>query len=286
MKDHSQAPRTSQLGWDMDHMWLLRDMVWSLEGEWRSADGRWMPLSGRVEVQDSLAKWILDADDAPQRFLTIHPGGGNRRITRLELQTESVTLSGTLRSFGFRQDLSATAGSWSLAETALQRADGSVEVDGIFTRLGEVRDAWRWILRPIPIPETWTIAPGVVEAIGSAASEGAPVEQCGLLVGRPSERLVTGQIRMANVENSIDRYAMDPQEQIRAAKSLRGTEEAIVGSWHSHPFSPARLSDEDLKQSTDESALYGIVSLMEKEPAFRLYKVAQGAALPVRTSPG
>ncbi len=284
MKDHAQAPRTSQLGWDMDHVWLLRDMVWTLDGEWRSADGRWMPLSGKVVVADSTATWILEAEDAPQRFLTIHPGGGNRKITRLDLQTESVTLSGTLRSFGFRQDLSAMAGSWSLAETALQRADGSVEVDGIFTRLGEVRDAWRWILRPEPLFETWAIAPEVVAEIARIAREGAPVEQCGLLVGRAADKVVGAQVRMANTEQSIDRYAMDPAEQIKVAKSLRGTSEEIVGSWHSHPFSPARLSDEDLRQSTDENALYGIVSLMEDSPAFLLYRVRDGKALPVRTT--
>lgn len=284
MRDHNLAPRTSQLGWDMDHVWLLRDMVWNLEGEWRSADGRWMPLSGKVEVSGSNATWILDSDDTPQRFLTIHPGGGNRKITRLDLQTESVTLSGTLRSFGFRQDLSAMAGSWSLAETALQRADGSVEVDGIFTRLGEVRDAWRWILRPVPLTEAWTIAPKVPVAISEIARKGAPVEQCGLLVGRPSERIVTGQIKMTNTEQSIDRYTMDPQEQIKAAKSLRGTTEEIVGSWHSHPFSPARLSDEDLRLSNDENALYGIVSLMEQDPAFLLYRVREGQARPIRMS--
>lgn len=282
MKDHEQAPRTSQLGWDMDHVWLLRDMVWTLEGEWRSADGRWMPLSGKVEVSGSNATWILDDEDAPQRFLTIHPGRGNRRVTRLELQTESVTLSGTLRSFGSRQDLSAMAGSWSLAETALQRADGSVEVDGIFTRLGEVRDAWRWILRPEPLFETWTVAPQVAAEVARIAREGAPVEQCGLLVGRAAERIVGGQVRMANTEQSIDRYAMDPAEQIKATKSLRGSSDEIVGSWHSHPFSPARLSDEDLRLSTDENALYGIVSLMDRDPAFLLYRVREGKALPVR----
>lgn len=282
MKDHEQAPRTSQLGWDMDHVWLLRDMVWTLEGEWRSADGRWMPLSGKVEVSGSNATWILDDEDAPQRFLAIHPGRGNRKVTRLELQTESVTLSGTLRSFGSRQDLSAMAGSWSLAETALQRADGSVEVDGIFTRLGEVRDAWRWILRPEPLFETWTVAPQVAAEVARIAREGAPVEQCGLLVGRAAERIVGGQVRMANTEQSIDRYAMDPAEQIKAAKSLRGSSDEIVGSWHSHPFSPARLSDEDLRLSTDENALYGIVSLMDRDPAFLLYRVREGKALPVR----
>lgn len=286
MKDHTQAPRTSQLGWDMDHVWLLRDMVWTLEGEWRCADGRWMALSGRVEVDGGSATWILDDEDGPQRFLTIHPGGGNRKITPLELQTESVTLSGSLRSFGSRQDLSAAAGSWSLAETALQRADGSVEVDGIFTRLGEVRDAWRWILRPAPLQETWTLSAGVTESVAAAAREGAPVEQCGLLVGSATARTVTGHVRMTNVEGSIDRYAMDPHEQLRVAKSVRAAGEEIVGSWHSHPFSPARLSDEDLAQALDESSLYGIVSLMEDEPAFQLYRVKRSQALPVRIAAG
>lgn len=285
MKDHSQAPRTSQLGWDMDHIWLLRDMSWTLEGEWRSADGRWMPLTGHVEIEKGLAKWLLDDEDAPQRFITIHPGGGNRQITRLEIQTESVTLQGTLRSFGARQDLSAIAGSWNLAETALQRADGSVEVDGVFTRLGEVRDAWRWIVRPTPLPETWTLAPGVVDEIVARSREGAPIEQCGLLVGKPGERLVVSQLPMTNIDQSVDHFTMDPKEQFKAVKSVRGTEVEIVGSWHSHPFSPARLSDEDVKLAADETALYGLVSLMEPEkPAFNVFRVLGGRVAPVRTA--
>lgn len=283
MKDHKLAPRTSQLGWDMDHIWLLRDMVWTLEGEWRCADGRWMPLKGRVEVEKGLAKWLLDDEDSPQRFITISPGGGNRKTTLLEIQTESVTLSGTLRSFGARQDLSAFAGSWNLAETALQRADGSVEIDGIFTRLAEVRDAWRWILRPEPVPEVWTVPPEVVAEMVQRAREGAPIEQCGLLVGRPGERVVTSQIPMTNVDASVDHYTMDPKEQFQAQKRLRGTDTEIVGSWHSHPYSPARLSDEDVAHALDETALYGLVSLMEPDnPVFNAFRVNAGRVSPVR----
>lgn len=283
MKDHKLAPRTSQLGWDMDHIWLLRDMSWILEGEWRCADGRWMPLKGRVEVENGLAKWLLEDEDAPQRFITIGPGGGNRKTTHLEIQTESVTLSGTLRSFGARQDLSALAGSWNLAETALQRADGSVEIDGIFTRLGEVRDAWRWILRPEPVAEVWTVPPEVRAEMVLRAREGAPIEQCGLLVGKPGERVVTAQIPMTNVDASVDHYTMDPKEQFQAQKSLRGTGTEIVGSWHSHPYSPARLSDEDVAHAIDETALYGLVSLMEPDqPVFNAFRVASGRVRPVR----
>jgi len=267
----------------MDHIWLLRDMSWTLEGEWRCADGRWMPLSGRVEVENGLAKWLLDDEDAPQRFITLGAGRGNRRTTTLEIQTESVTLSGTLRSFGARQDLSALAGSWNLAETALQRADGSVEIDGIFTRLGEVRDAWRWIVRPAPIEETWTVAPSVVAEMVERARQGAPIEQCGLLVGDPRQRVVASQIAMTNVDASVDHYTMDPREQFQAQKRLRGTGSEIVGSWHSHPYSPARLSDEDVAHALDETALYGLVSLMEPDhPVFNAFRVIQGRVSPVR----
>jgi len=242
-----------------------------------------MPLSGRVEVENGLARWMLDDEDAPQRAITIHPGGGNGQITRLDIQTESVTLQGTLRSFGARQDLSAHAGSWNLAETALQRADGSVEIDGIFTRLGEVRDAWRWIVTPAAHLETWTLAPDVLDQIVERAREGSPIEQCGLLVGKRDEKLVTSQIAMTNVDQSIDHFTMDPKEQFQATKALRGTGTEIVGSWHSHPFSPARLSDEDLKFAIDETALYGLVSLMEhNHPVFNVFRVAEGKVAPIK----
>lgn len=280
---NAKAPKSSQLGWDMDHVWLLRDGVWSLEGEWRSSTGAWRTLSGRVEIADDTARYILQDEEGPQRLLRLAKGRANRQAFKVEVHTESVTLVGSVRSFGFRQDLTAAAGNWNLAETALQRADGSVEVDGLFARLGDVHDAWRWILRPIALEEVWTVPAKVLAEIEKVARKGAPIEQCGLLAGNSLERKIVSQVTMANVDKSDDHYTMDPAEKIKVAKELREKELDVVGHWHSHPYSPARPSDEDVKAATDEGAIYGLTSVMEESKVpFNLFRIRQGRATPVK----
>jgi len=279
----SKAPKTSQLGWDMDHVWLLRDGIWTLEGEWRSSSGAWQEMHGRVEILDDTARFLLGDEEGPQRLLRLAKGRTNRKAFKVEVHTESVTLAGSVSSFGMRQDLTAAAGNWNMAETALQRSDGSVEVDGIFTRLGEVHDAWRWILRPQALDECWTVPAGVVAEIVKLARSGSPIEQCGLLVGRPADHAITSTIAMTNADASEDHYSMDPKEQFAVVKRLRGTGDEILGHWHSHPFSPARQSDEDITLAADDAAIYGLVSLMEEGTTpFNLFRVRGGASSPVK----
>jgi proteasome lid subunit RPN8/RPN11 len=279
----SKAPKTSQLGWDMDHVWLLRDGNWTLEGEWRSSSGAWHEIHGRIEIDDDTARYILGDEEGPQRLLRLAVGRTNRKAFKVEVHTESVTLAGSVSSFGMRQDLTAAAGNWNMAETALQRSDGSVEVDGIFTRLGEVHDAWRWILRPQALDESWTVPASVLSEIEKIARAGAPIEQCGLLVGRAADGVITSNVAMTNVDASEDHYTMDPKEQFAVVKRLRGTGDEIVGHWHSHPFSPARQSDEDITLAADDSAIYGLISLMEEGSApFNLFRVRNGASSPVK----
>lgn len=278
-----KAPKTSQLGWDMDHVWLLRDGIWTLEGEWRSATGVWRTVSGRVEIGDDTARYILQDEEGPQRLLRLAKGRANRQAFKVEVHTESVTLAGSVRSFGLRQDLTATAGNWNMAETALQRSDGSVEVDGLFTRLGDVHDAWRWILRPMALEEIWTISSKVIAEIEATARKGAPIEQCGLLVGRPSERRIVSQVGMTNIDQSEDHFTMDPEEQLKVVKELREGDTQVVGNWHSHPFSPARPSDEDIKLAYDETTVYGLASVMEESKTpFNLFRIRNGWSTPVK----
>jgi proteasome lid subunit RPN8/RPN11 len=267
----------------MDHVWLLRDGNWTLDGEWRSSSGAWQEIRGRVEIDDDTARYLLGDEEGPQRLLRLAKGRTNRIPFKVEVHTESVALAGSVSSFGMRQDLTAAAGNWNMAETALQRSDGSVEVDGIFTRLGEVHDAWRWILRPQALEESWTVPASVLSEIEKSARSGAPIEQCGLLVGRAADRAITATVAMTNADASEDHYTMDPKEQFAVVKRLRGTGDEILGHWHSHPFSPARQSDEDIVLAADDSAIYGLISLMEEGSApFNLFRVHNRTSSPVK----
>ncbi|HOX53478.1 MAG TPA: M67 family metallopeptidase, partial [Fibrobacteria bacterium] len=241
------------------------------------------PLEGRVEIFEDTARYILGDEEGPQRLLRLSPARANRQAFKVEVHTESVTLVGSVRSFGMRQDLTAAAGNWNMAETALQRSDASVEVDGIFTRLGEVHDAWRWILRPQPLDEVWTIPPTVLADIRTQARAGAPLEQCGLLVGKASDRAVLQAIPMANLAASEDSHEMDPAQVEKAIREARGAGLDVLGHWHSHPFSPARQSDEDIRLAKPQETVFGVVSLMEDAATpFGLFLIKSGISLPVK----
>jgi len=94
-----------------------------------------------------------------------------------------------------------------------------------------------------------------------------PEEGCGLIVGRRSRgpgglrwqarRIVPG-INMA--AHPGVRFEIDPRLQIRLQRQLRGTEEAVIGVYHSHPDGPAKPSDADLAMANDPGLLWLVVA--------------------------
>lgn len=58
---------------------------------------------------------------------------------------------------------------------------------------------------------------------------------------------------------------MDPQEQLKAVKDMRAGGLKMLGNWHSHPETPSRPSQEDIRLSFDINATYMILSLQDKD---------------------
>lgn len=95
----------------------------------------------------------------------------------------------------------------------------------------------------------------LVEAIRRHAEATYPEECCGFLVARqPGEDSpVTRRIvRVTPMENRMEsardrRFVIPPEELRRFEQSLEGTDEALVGFYHSHPDHPAvpSLFDQD-----------------------------------------
>ena len=78
-------------------------------------------------------------------------------------------------------------------------------------------------------------------------------------------RVVTRHIRMTNADASPEHFSFRPQEQFDALKSARDSGEQLVGVYHSHPETPARMSEEDIRLANDVNTIYVIHSLATGE---------------------
>ncbi len=113
----------------------------------------------------------------------------------------------------------------------------------------------------------------IFDAMLSHCRAGFPNEACGILAGKGNE--VSGIYKMSNTENSPVSYLMDPAEQFRAMKDMREKKLEMVGIFHSHPSSPAYPSAKDMEMAFYEDAVYVIVSLINKEPVVRGFRVRE-----------
>jgi proteasome lid subunit RPN8/RPN11 len=71
---------------------------------------------------------------------------------------------------------------------------------------------------------------------------------------------------------------MDPREQLNAVKDLRSRGLTPLGNWHSHPDTPSRPSQEDIRLAHDPSASYLILSLQSRRvPNLNAFRIQNGA---------
>ena len=117
-----------------------------------------------------------------------------------------------------------------------------------------------------------TLTANVFSEMVSAARAGAPLEVCGLLAGKDGH--VSKCYTLTNADASADHYRMLPEEQFAAINDMRRQGLRMLAIWHSHPASPARMSDEDLRLAFTPDTLYVIISLAEAaEPNVRAFAV-------------
>ncbi|MDR3230632.1 MAG: M67 family metallopeptidase [Synergistaceae bacterium] len=116
------------------------------------------------------------------------------------------------------------------------------------------------------------------EAILNHAKAEFPKEACGLLAGTAGEgvRVVEKVYFTANIDASRRHFSIDPREQLAAVKDMRAKGLTPLGNFHSHPESPARLSEEDIRFARDPAASYLILSLAEDPPVMRAFRVEGG----------
>lgn len=111
------------------------------------------------------------------------------------------------------------------------------------------------------------------QMIAQARAE-APIEACGMLAGRDST--VEKLYKMTNADNATDHFMMEPAEQFAAIKDMRSAGVEMLAVYHSHPESPARPSQEDIRLALTPGVMYVIVSLLGDAPSVRGFLIADG----------
>jgi proteasome lid subunit RPN8/RPN11 len=112
------------------------------------------------------------------------------------------------------------------------------------------------------------------------AQTALPNEACGLLAGVEQDGVRTVQkvYLLTNVDASPEHFSMDPREQLAAIKDMRQNGLTPLGNWHSHPDTPSRPSEEDVRLAHDPKASYLILSLQSKKaPNLNAFRVQNGA---------
>ena len=123
-----------------------------------------------------------------------------------------------------------------------------------------------------------TLTQSVFDTLAATAQQAAPLEACGLLAGTDGQ--VSKCYVLTNADASAEHYRMLPEEQFAAINDMRRQGLRMLAIWHSHPASPARMSEEDLRLAFTPGILYVIISLAAPgTPIVRAFAVPEGVAL-------
>ena len=127
----------------------------------------------------------------------------------------------------------------------------------------------------------------IIDELIAQARKDAPDESCGYLLGsltpNPSPKgegdfdaIVTENYWMENIDHSSEHFSFAPKDQFAALRYAREHGLKILANWHSHPASPSRPSQEDLRLANDPTIRYAILSLLDGEPKLNSFKILNG----------
>lgn len=129
-------------------------------------------------------------------------------------------------------------------------------------------------------PTGIVMARSLMEMVEHAAETAYPEESCGLLIGRLDDAgraVVTRVCPSANVAEADRRTAFEVDPAIRFAvmRRLEGTDERIVGHYHSHPDHTPEPSARDLAMAFEPEFIWLITEVaIGRARASRAFAVA------------
>lgn len=113
------------------------------------------------------------------------------------------------------------------------------------------------------------VTQSLLEEVFEHARVEAPNEACGWLAGSRDDGEGLKVARSFPVPNGSHtpevRFVMEPGAQIAAMREIRDSDLDIVGTYHSHPKSPARPSERDGELALYPDLVHLIISLPERE---------------------
>ena len=125
------------------------------------------------------------------------------------------------------------------------------------------------------------ITQSIIDQLISQARQDAPNESCGYLLG--SDGVVTENYWMENIDHSPEHFSFAPRDQFAALRYARQKGLKILANWHSHPASPSRPSQEDLRLANDPTIRYAILSLLDGKPSLNSFKILNGEVVDKET---
>lgn len=122
------------------------------------------------------------------------------------------------------------------------------------------------------------ISKEIIDQLIAQARQDAPNETCGYLLGISIDGVdtVTENYWMENIDHSPEHFSFAPKDQFAALRYARSKGLRILANWHSHPASPSRPSQEDLRLANDPTIRYTILSLLDGAPKLNSFKIIKG----------
>jgi proteasome lid subunit RPN8/RPN11 len=118
-----------------------------------------------------------------------------------------------------------------------------------------------------------TIRCEILNQIIAHAKADLPNEACGYLAGL--DGVVLKAYQLTNTDHSPEHFSFDPAEQFQTVKDARSKGLQIIGNYHSHPETPARPSQEDIRLAYDPNISYVIVSLANESTDVKSFRIQE-----------
>lgn len=123
----------------------------------------------------------------------------------------------------------------------------------------------------------------ILDTMVDHARTEAPIEACGILAGRDGR--IQTSYPMTNTDTSSEHFMMEPAEQFKVAKEIRAAGLDMLGVYHSHPETPARPSQEDIRLALAPGVAHVIVSLLDPEcPMVKGFEIRDGQVTEITIS--